>query len=211
MTELEKKIELRKQLVESNITKLQNKNFLEFGVYTGESMLHFYDIYHKNNIKSTFYGFDSWKGLPKELVDKNNPTVWCEGQFTTNGFVNPELLNKPNIHLFNGWFLETLTDSLAETLGEKSVGLVHMDCDIYTSTIQCLEFLIQHNLLADESIIIYDDWGAYLTVPLVGEWEVGEAKAHKEITEKYNLNFELISKTVINPEYYEITVWKLCK
>ena len=211
MAELEKKHILRNHLIELNIAHLQNKKFLEFGVYRGESMLNFYDIYNKNNINSIFYGFDSWEGLPQELIDPHNPTGWRPEKFSTNGYVNPNLLNKPNVYLIDGWFSDTLTEELAQTLGKKSVGLVHMDCDIYTSTIQCLEFLVKYDLLADDAFIIYDDWGAYLTVQGVEEWEVGEAKAHKEITEKYNLNFELISKTIIDPSFYEITIWKLCK
>lgn len=211
MTELEKKHTRRSQLIETNTNYLQNKVFLEFGVFKGDSILNFYELYCKNNINSVFYGFDSWQDLPKELIDKNNPTGWRLGKFSTDGYINPKLLTNTNINLINGWFSDTLTKELANTIGKKSVGLVHMDCDIYTSTVECLEWLIQYDLLADTSFIIYDDWGAYLTVPGCGEWEVGEAKAHKEISEKYNLNFELISKDTIDPNFYEITIWKLCK
>ena len=88
--------------------------------------------------------------------------------------------------------------------------LISLDCDIYTSTVEVLKFLVENDLFCDGSILLYDDWGAYRSSGLSEDYEykVGEARAHKEMIEKYNLNFELVHKEVIDPSFYIMTVFK---
>ena len=92
----------------------------------------------------------------------------------------------------------------------KKVGLVHIDCDTYTSTLQVLEFLVSHNLLVDGTILVYDDWGAWKQACLTkeNEYDIAEGRAHKEIAEKYNLNFEFVGTECIDPEYYYVTTFR---
>lgn len=201
------KSKIRNEIVSQNKSFLQDKLFLEFGVHAGTSLLEFYDLYGKNNINRNFFGFDSFVGLPEETQDINSP--WKTGKFSCHGKINPELLNKNDINIYDGWFSDTLFNNseLIKKLTNKKAGVVHIDCDIYSSTMQVYEFLIQNNLLCDGSIIIYDDWGSFLMKNLK-KFENGESKAHLDVQNKYNLKFELVSEIILDPTFYIIAIYK---
>lgn len=187
---------------------LSDKLFLEFGVFQGNSLLEYYSAYNQSNIQPMFYGFDAFKGLPEEKLDSHSP--WKTGDFDLGGHINPALLNKDGIELVVGWFNETLNDETAKKFGDKKAGLVHIDCDIYTSTLEVLEFLVKHKLLVDGTLVVYDDWGAWKQALLTEDraYDLAEGRAHKEICEKYNLNFEFVHTECGDPEYYYITTFK---
>lgn len=201
------KSKIREEVVSKNKDFLQDKMFLEFGVHSGTSLLEFYSFYDKYKLKKNFFGFDSFVGLPEEKYDLNSP--WKTGKFSCNGKINPELLNKEDITIVDGWFSDTLHDNdyLIEKLAGKKTGILHIDCDIYSSTIEVYEFMLQNNLLCEGSIIIYDDWGSYLMKNL-NKFENGESKAHLDIQKKYNINFELVSEIVLDPTFYVIAIYK---
>ena len=206
-----KKTQFRNDLVSANKHFLHDKLFLEFGVMQGHSIIDFYGAYMSNDINADFYGFDSFEGLPEETLDKNSP--WPTGKFGCGGEIHQNLKGIPGINIVKGWFSNTLTESLLEKFGNKKIGLLHVDCDIYSATIEVLEYVIQNDLLCDGSLIIYDDWGAYLmdNATKHDEHSVAEARAHKEIVKKYNLDLELVHKEVLDPRFYIITVFKYNK
>lgn len=202
------KSKLREDIVSNNKDFLQNKLFLEFGVHKGESLLEFYKLYKNYGINRDFFGFDSFVGLPEEKNDLNSP--WKTGKFSCNGYINPDLLNKSDINIIDGWFDQTLNDSLLEKFNNKKIGILHMDCDIYTSTVEVWEFVLKHDLLCDGSIIIYDDWGSYL-MNNKNEYENGQSKAHRDIQQKYNINTRLIDKITLDPSFYIISTFRYYK
>ena len=197
----------RRRLVETNVDFLQNKVFLEFGVCTGKSMLEYHWLYASHNIQADFYGFDSFEGLPEETKDEKSP--WVVGEFSMHKHINPELLTKTNIKIKDGWYSATLNEELSKELKGKKAGIIHIDCDIYTSTLEVLEYVVQNDLLAEGTILVYDDWGVWRQVNLTEqeEYSLGEGRAHKEVCEKYNLQFDLINKDVVDPTFYEIATF----
>lgn len=200
--------EFRKKQVREYSDFLSDKLFLEFGVFRGNSLLEYYSAYNQNNIKPMFFGFDAFLGLPEEKLDPLTP--WETGDFNLNGNINPDLLNKDGVELVVGWFNETLNDETAKKFEDKKAGLVHIDCDIYTSTLEVLEFLVKHQLLIDGTLVVYDDWGAWKQSRLSEdrELDVAEARAHTEICAKYDLKFEFVHKEVVDPLYYEVTTFR---
>jgi hypothetical protein len=202
---------LRKKQVEDNKDFLKDKLFLEFGVFMGHSILNYYASYLENNIEPNFFGFDSFEGLPEEKLDPHSP--WYTGQFDVGGNINPELLNKNGLQIIKGWFTDTLNDDTLKKFNNKKAGLVHIDCDIYTSTLEVLEFLVKNKLLVDGTIIVYDDWGAWKQSGLEekDEYNIAEGRAHREICEKYNLKFERVHTEIIDPSYYFIATFKYKK
>lgn len=66
---------------------------------------------------------------------------------------------------------------------------VYLDCDLYISARDALEFLIQNDLLVEGSKICYDDWDQFDAFDYP-EFEGGVSKAHKDITLKYNIKWE---------------------
>jgi hypothetical protein len=196
----------RYNLVKENKDFLQNKLFLEFGVMNGDSMLDFFHSYKENKISQEFFGFDSFYGLPTEILDTHNPIHWRQGKFSTGGIINNNLI-KPEITLINGWFSDTLNESTYKLFNNKKAGLVHIDCDIYSSTIECLEFLVKYDMFESGTILVYDDWASYTYIGSDNEYINGEAKAHKEIMTKYNIQCELIAK----PNYTEAHIVAIFK
>jgi len=168
-------------------------------------MLNWYELYKSHKLTLNFFGFDSFVGLPVEEEDANS--IWQTGQFSVEGQINPELLNKEGLKIIPGWFDSTLSKSTALSFGNTQAGLVHMDCDTYSSTITCWEWLIEHDLIAKGALVVYDDWGAYLQAGC-DEYCVGEAKAHKDIESKYNLKFTDLGKYVIDPTFYEVKIFR---
>jgi len=199
-------IENKKKLIEKNKDFLNGKILLEFGVCNGDSLNEFATLYKENNIPTMFYGFDSFLGLPEEKEDINNPSYWPKGKYYQPDIEIPKSKVPPSTVFINGWFEDTLNDETLSLIKDKQIGVVHIDCDIYTSTIQVLEWLVQNELLIDGTLIVYDDWGGHIEKN-VSEFECGEGRAHKEICEKYNLNFEFISCDPIKP-HHEICTFR---
>jgi len=193
-------------IVENNKDFLNGKSLLEFGVLTGYSLSIFSSLYDEFKIEKIFYGFDSFQGLPKEELDENNPDYWSEGKFC-DGSVYSIKSKLPFVNIKDGWFKDTLNESTLEEIKKNDIGIIHIDCDIYTSTIQVLEWIVKNNLLVDGTLIVYDDWGGHYDKN-VGEYECGEGKAHKEICKKYNLNFDFVTCDVITDNYHEVCVFK---
>ena len=203
--------EFRKNQVKENKEFLSNKLFLEFGVFKGNSILEYYSAYQENKIEQFFFGFDAFKGLPEENLDPHTP--WKTGDFNLDGVINPELINKNGLEIVPGWFSDTLNCKTLEKFGGKKAGLIHIDCDIYTSTLQVLEFIVENELLVDGTLIVYDDWGAWKQAQLkeTQEYDIAEGRAHKEICEKYGLDFEFVNTECIDPEYYYVTTFRYKK
>jgi hypothetical protein len=203
---------LRIELVKEYSEFFKTRSYMEFGVHTGTSILHFYNLYRNiDGCVSKFYGFDSFKGLPVESKDVNNPTYWTVGHphllnLTLNGRIPDVLKGNDNMFIIDGWFNETLTPEFSKSLDQK-IGLLHIDCDIYTSAYDALDFCFKNNLMESGSVIMYDDWGGYLEKLGPGhEFEAGEGLAHKEIMEKYGIECDFKDKRIIC-DGYEIAVF----
>jgi len=183
---------------------LQGKAFFEFGVFHGTSMAMWHGLYQANSLPTNFYGFDSFQGLPPENEDENS--FWDVGDFSTRGEVSSFFKNN-GITIVPGFFEDSLTDELAESLEGTEIGLVHIDCDTYSSTVTVWEWLLKHGLLAKGAIVVYDDWGAYLEAGC-DEYDVGEAKAHKFIEKTHGINFTDLGGYVVDPAFYVIKVFR---
>ena len=209
---MKKEEELRINLVGEYGEFLKTRSYMEFGVWAGSSMMQIYNLYKNlDGCVTKFYGFDSFTGLPVESKDVNNPSYWTVGHpnllnLTLNGNIPDVLKGKEDMIIMDGWFNDTLTPEFAKSLDQK-IGLLHIDCDIYTSAYDALDFCFRNDLMESGSIIMYDDWGGYLEKLGPGhEFEAGEGLAHKEIMEKYGITCEFKDKHIICPGY-EIAVF----
>jgi len=174
-----------------------NGYLYEFGVLTGNSMVHWlkYNQEHLKFIK--MFGFDSFLGLPEEADYVWHNPDWPKGAFNSVEYwkVNSieEAMNKlyerfepfpTKVELIPGYYSDVLTDELGEKMSKMKASFLHIDTDIYLSTLQLLDWIFKWDILMDGGIIRYDDW------PSTPEWTAGESRAHLETCKKYNLLFQ---------------------
>ena len=146
----------------------KNKLICEFGVYSGSTINHIASLTNQ-----MVYGFDSFEGLPER---------WRDGY--RKGIFNVNTLPKvqPNVVLIKGWFDKTIPEFIKDH-GE-SIGFLHVDCDLYSSTRTIFE-LLGHRIHPG-CVIVFDE---YFNYP---GWEEGEYKAFHEFLERARFEYEYI-------------------
>jgi hypothetical protein len=143
----------------------------EFGVFEGASVNYIAArVPHR-----VVFGFDSFEGLPGRWRESFDP-----GTFTTGGRL-PEV--RPNVRLLKGWFDDTLPPFTARQPGP--VALLHVDCDLYSSTRCVLEHL--GGSLVPGSVVVFDE---YFNYP---GWERHEFRAFSEFAAARRLRYEYLA------------------
>lgn len=140
-----------------NHKKLENKNinYLEFGVGRGNSMTWWTQNNH--NSDSRFWGFDTFEGLPEKYGDYETGTFSLEGNF-------PDIKDD-RISFIKGLFQDTLLNTIPD-IDFKGTTVIHMDSDLYTSTIFTLGILYPYIkpgdiIMFDEFIVPYHEFKAF--------------------------------------------------
>jgi O-methyltransferase len=121
-------------------------NYLEFGVYQGHSIKWW--VKENTDPSSRFVGFDSFQGLPEDWTSENRA-----GHFSTQGRI-PEVAD-PRCSFKVGYFNETLPDFVRSFPFDKKL-VVHLDADIYSSTLCVLSLLQPY--LKPEDVLIFDEF-----------------------------------------------------
>jgi len=133
-------------------------DYLEFGVARGTSMIMAYHLSKKYGLNDgRFFAFDSFKGLPnseKEVFTKGD-MAYPQDEFKL--FCEKAGVDVSKISIVPGYYENSLKDEVIEEyeLGSRPC-LVHIDCDLYTSTKEVLGFL--DKFIPEKSVIIFDDW-----------------------------------------------------
>ena len=140
--------------------------WLEFGVWKGKTIHEMATA----NPNGTIYGFDSFEGLPEKWRDSSHKRfVHLKGHFSLGGGL--PTIKSPNVRLIKGWFSESLPPFL-EAFPKDTVSFLHVDCDIYSSSIFVLRTL--QNQLRNGTIILFDDlinYPEYQSHELLALWE----------------------------------------
>lgn len=144
--------------------------YLEFGVAGGDSFNWW--LNENKSPTSSFYGFDTFEGLPED---------W--GIFFKKGDMNYEESQKSDdrAKFVKGLFQDTLFPFIQDEqdlLTSPTNKVIHMDADLYSSTIFVLTQLYPY--LKSGDIILFDEFN----VPL------HEFKAFKEFTESFYIKLE---------------------
>ena len=95
-----------------------------------------------------------------------------------DGYIQKKLnkiLPSERIRMVKGFFEQTLTDYFHSLKGVKAQ-IVHLDCDLYSASKYVLDFLFQHAIIQDGTLLIFDDWMTSLGNP-----NLGQRKAVQEV------------------------------
>ena len=68
----------------------------------------------------------------------------------------------------------------------QPVALLHVDCDLYSSTVTILDNL--HKQIVPGTVIVFDE---YINYP---GWQLDEFKAWQEYVKKHNIRYEYIGR-----------------
>jgi len=132
-----------------------------------------------------FYAFDSFEGLPDVVVEDDG--IFKSSTFSTNISDFLHLVKKnsglelPKSNCIKGYYKDSLTLEVLSKL--PKAGVVHIDVDLYSSTVEVLEFI--KPLLVVGTVLIFDDW--YCFSPGKNQ---GERKALFEFCSR-NPNFKV--------------------
>jgi hypothetical protein len=144
---------------------------LEFGVATGRTLNHFARLLPGK----TVYGFDGFRGLPEDWTSRMR-----KGFFARSSL--PRVRN--NCQLVVGWFSDTLPKFIKTN--KQPVALLHVDCDLYSSTVTILNNLRQQ--IVPGTVIVFDE---YINYP---GWQLDEFQAWQEHCKSYGVKYEYIGR-----------------
>ena len=189
----------------------------QFGVFSGTSIIQIANILSQNNIISAkIFGFDSFCGNPEETREKLTNDAWILGSWSVQKQLNTPNINECikivyekiklripatySVEFITGWFNE-LKDEIAHNNNMKPAFYIDIDCDLYCSTYDALDFMFRNKLIKTGTLIGYDDWGGS------EGWQnhlSGESRAHKEMLEKYNASCVEIASHPANMKVFKI-------
>lgn len=150
-------------------------DYLEFGVYQGNTLSRAYQFMSPSFNNMKFIAFDSFEGLPApQGVDNlkgyasnfHEKEFSCsEDEFIRN--IQSRGVDLRKVEIVKGWFDKTLSPEKANEYGVEKIAVAWIDCDLYESTVPVLKFITAY--LSVGSVIIFDDWHCYRNHPDFGE------------------------------------------
>jgi O-methyltransferase len=117
-------------------------------------------------------GFDSFRGLPElQGVDTGGddflPGQYACGQDQVRANLAAAGVDMSKVEFVEGWYKDTCTPATKERLGLKAVSICWLDCDLYQSTKEALDFIA--DLIGDGTILVFDDWFSFRGSPYRGQ------------------------------------------
>tara|TARA_Y100000310_G_C20480282_1_gene714345 strand:- start:38 stop:790 length:753 start_codon:yes stop_codon:yes gene_type:complete len=155
-------------------------DYLEFGVWEGESFINAYHFArkHKRLRRMNYYAFDSFEGLPesgKTDLEMGSMEVhnWHKGKYSSGG-VKTFLRNckkgkmpLKRVHCVPGFYDKSLNKETKKNIPLKKAAYIYVDCDLYDSTVPVMNFITDY--VTEGTVIMFDDWYNYKGDPRKGE------------------------------------------
>lgn len=149
-----------------------------------------------------FIAFDSFQGLP-DIAPIDEQVIWGKGRLATAEAEFIKLCRKAGmpagrLRTVRGFYDETLTPELQQSLSSRKAAVVYVDCDLYKSTVPVLNFI--RPFLQPGTIIVFDDWNCFL-----GDPERGERRAWREFrVANPDLRFEPFVQTGMQASFIHL-------
>jgi len=151
--------------------------YLEFGVWHGESIKYFAEI--NSHADSRFVGFDTFTGLPEQWVDvfRTVKSKECDA-----GGELPRC-DDVRVSFVSGLFQDTLSDFL-QGYRESGQLVINNDCDLYSATMYVLTRA--NDIIRPGTIVIFDEFYALMH----------EFRALEDYCSSYMRSYEVIAATL---------------
>jgi hypothetical protein len=141
----DKRIQLHEYVIQKENLNIVPIDYLEFGVFDGKSFRWWMSAH--THADSRFYGFDTFEGLPE------NWGIFRKGDM----FANTPQIEDTRHKFYKGYFQHTLFDFEHEVnLHNNRRKVIHMDADLFSSTLFVLTTLAQY--LRPGDIILFDEF-----------------------------------------------------
>lgn len=152
--------------------------YLEAGVFRGDTIRYIEKrLRRMGKSDAIIHGFDSFEGLPEAWA---GGSYLARSAFSTRG----KLPRVPrNVVLHKGWFSETILRWRASVV--TTIAFLHVDCDIYSSTVEILEGLCDRMQVG--TVIVFDE---YFNYP---NWKQHEFRAWREFVDRHNVTYEYLA------------------
>lgn len=187
-----------------------------FGTHSGASLIEVANLLNEN---IRHIGFDSFEGLPADPSEAPWYPEWSPGLMNVQTHFNVQSKSEAidlvtqNVQancnaefvLIPGFFEDSLNDDLLTALNLKPATYIDVDCDLYSSTITCLDYMFKNKLVLPGTVIGFDDWKE---TPGWQDNLSGESKAWLEISQKYLIDFEFLyqDQSAVPLSYYVIRI-----
>lgn len=143
-----KREELYSHIIDKEQLSKGGFSYLEFGVANGGSFRWW--VEHIKSIDTGFYGFDTFTGLPEDWGHFKKGDM-------SNGNQPPVIENDQRHQFFQGLFQQTLPEFISSRkLDLKKKLVIHMDADLYSSTLYVLTSLAP--FIKPGDVIIFDEF-----------------------------------------------------
>jgi len=137
------------------------------------------------------YFFDSFKGFPeiKHRIDASAPHVAAKawGKGACRG-LSVSQFNEVLASILPSSLFETVPGFYKDTLPQFDpdvrFAFIHVDCDLYESTIDALDLLLARNQVAAGCMILFDDWNCNHA-----SLAHGERKAWQQLAQEHSIQF----------------------
>ena len=131
-------------------------DIVECGAFRGGSSILMALALQKLSVNKVIHVFDSFQGLPDPHINKDKG--YKRGQFKADYDACitriRDLGLEHIIRVHKGWFADTIKDFLASS--PTKISLLHIDCDLYTSTKDC--FSLFYPFVSPSGVVVLDDF-----------------------------------------------------
>jgi O-methyltransferase len=146
------------------------QTYFEFGCHSGRTFSAAVNAARYLGMShASFYAFDSFEGLPETRPEEDG--YFKAGAFCTSRQEFLRIVKKKtglrlgDEYVVPGFYCDSLTPELQARM--PKAGVVHIDVDLYSSTVDVLRFL--KPLLVQGTLLVFDDWYAFPGGSLMGE------------------------------------------
>ena len=146
------------------------QTYFEFGCHSGRTFSAAVNSAKFLRVRDPeFYAFDSFEGLPGTKTEEDGyfqAGTFCTCRDDFVGIVRKKTgLSLDDKYIVQGYYCDSLTPEVQGRM--PKAGVVHIDVDLYSSTVEVLEFV--KPLLVAGTLLIFDDWYCFPGGSLMGE------------------------------------------